>query len=182
MVNERKSDQVTGNHLNFEEIIKRTDTMPEKKVGRRKNLVPSHIYKAIREYHAKGYSYQKIGGIVKKEFPNDIKISGRPWLQLIYRTIYNNKVLVTKEKDVQSDTLGILDGVLDGTEEVSNVRPSVYKPQDSLPVGAINTYNSLQPKTEWEVNTAVVTTANGDKITINFSNKTLKEFIKDTLR
>ena len=104
-----------------------------------KNLVPSHIYTAIREYYAKGYTAKKIGGIIKKEFPEDININHSKLMEVIYRTKKNTAKLTSSV-----DKLGIFDGTEKPTEslqveEVSNVRPSVYK---GLPVGAINTYNS----------------------------------------
>ena len=169
------------------EIIKGTTPMTKriqiKKGIRRKNLVPNHIYAVIREYSAKGYSAKKVAGIVRKEFPDDIKIPTAQWEELVRRTRSNTKLLKESIEENDSsvpDELGLFP-VLDGTEEVSNVHPTMFKPNHELPVGAINTYNSLKPKTEWEVNTAVITTENGDKITLEFSNKTLKQFIKDTL-
>ena len=149
-----------------------------KRVMGYKNLLPSHIYKAIREYYAKGYTAKKIGGIIKKEFPEDININHSKLMEVIYRTKKNTAKLTSSV-----DKLGIFDGTEKPTEslqveEVSNVRPSVYK---GLPVGAINTYNSLKPQTKWEVNTAVVTTDNGDKITIEFADKTLKEMVSKFL-
>ena len=69
--------------------------------------------------------------------------------------------------------LGLLDNIeLDGNEEVSNVRPSVYKSSEVAMDSMIN----------WKLNNiATVTTKNGDVITIEFSDKTLTDLIRNTL-
>ena len=69
------------------------------------------------------------------------------------------------------DNLGLFP-TLDGTEEVSNVRPSVYKPSEMAMDSIVN----------WKLNNiATVTTKNGDVITIEFSDKTLTDLIRNTL-
>ena len=147
-----------------------------------KNLLPSHIYKAIREYYAKGYTAKKIGGIIKKEFPEDININHSKLMEVIYRTKKNTANLTSTKAEVTQhipvDRLGIFDGTEKSTvsqqvAEVSNVHPTVFKP-GNIPTPSVS-------NTSWEINTAIVTTENGDRITFEFSNETLKEFIRETL-
>ena len=153
-----------------------------KRVMGYKNLLPSHIYKAIREYYAKGYTAKKIGGIIKKEFPEDININHSKLMEVIYRTKKNTANLTSTKAEVTQhipvDRLGIFDGTEKSTvsqqvAEVSNVHPTVFKP-GNIPTPSVS-------NTSWEINTAIVTTENGDRITFEFSNETLKEFIRETL-
>ena len=171
----------------LERELERESNMITRKRGI--NTVPSHIYRAIKEYHLKGYDREKLIGLIKKEFPGQIKITDKAFKAVVYSVIYHydrkskqemEKILkhghsgVPVTSDSSStpvDNLGLFP-TLDGTEEVSNVRPSVYKPSEMAMDSIVN----------WKLNNiATVTTKNGVVITIEFSDKTLTDLIRNTL-
>ena len=145
------------------------DNLIPKNNRSRKNLVPSHIYAAIREYYSKGYTKKKIAGMVKKEFPGDIKISDTRFNNVVYNVMWHEK---KKGKTVEK-------------EEVSNVHPPIYK-SERREVGSrtldevLDLADKQSEGEHWNTNLfASLTSERGDIITVEFAPETVRNMLKE---